>query len=227
VLTSDDYALRLWTPRPPSTDPVRADTGANPGTGPVDLIARIPPDTFQKHPDWQIRDGAFFKPTPSGALEIAYTPPPDYRVDMELELAGEEASKGLGIGLVIDGRRAEVAIDMLLARDFRTAPGLVVGDRYSGLCGLGGLEVPYGPGCYHGQLLSESRPARLALTVRPGSIHVTCDDVLVVDWAGDPKRIVPNIGFMRTDHPNDLVLALDSPLMIRKMTLTPLPAESR
>jgi len=123
----------------------------------------------------------------------------------------------------VDGRRTEIAIDKLLARDARQARSLETNGRYSGLDGYNGIPVPYGPQPHHGQLLFPSRPVQLSVTVRPTSIHMTCDGTTVVDWTGDPKRLIPHVHWNAIGS-KSLFLSSSTSVRIHEMTLTPLAA---
>jgi hypothetical protein len=81
------------------------------------------------------------------------------------------------------------------------------------------------PRAHHGQLLAPSRPARLSLTVRRGSLKMTCDESVVVDWRGDPRRLIRSLSSHLPDS-NEFFLGSSNTFLIREMTLTPLMTAS-
>jgi len=171
------------------------------------------PDTYTIG-KWQIRNGALESPTTTGArLQCPYALPPEYRIDMEVERVGQAGPYAFALGFVVDGRLTEITIDKEIDP---------IG-KCTGLDGLDGVPLDLSPNVHRGQLLFPSRAARLSLTVRRGSINLTCDGSRVVAWSGDPKRL---IGFFRWHIPDPklLFLASSSSILFRKMTLTPLTA---
>jgi hypothetical protein len=144
---------------------------------------------------------------------------------MKVELVGQPGDNPLGLGLAIAGRHAGVSIDKLLSPKGRQARSLIANDRYSGLEEVDGVPVPFGPKPYHGQLLFRSRPVQFEITVHPDSIRLTCDGVEVVDWSGDPMRIIPHLHW-RSIAARSLFLNTNTSVLIHEMTLTPLSIET-
>jgi eukaryotic-like serine/threonine-protein kinase len=215
VLTGDRYALRLWTPRQPGAGASEPPAPTNRGKSPVNLLALIQPPTF-KIGDWQMRRGALLSPPTSGArLQVPYAPPPEYRIDMEVELIDKDGDYGFALGLVIGGRQTEITIDKKVERH----------GKCTGLDGFDGVPVHAGPSVHRGQLLFPSRSTRLSVTVRRNSINLTCDGSIVVDWSGDPKRLI-RIRQWHIPDPKALFLASSSSILFHEMTLTPLTAAS-
>ena len=215
MLTGDRYALRLWTPRQPAADASEPPASPNRDTSPVNLLALIQPQTYRIG-DWQMPLGALISPVWSGArLQFPYAPPPEYRVDIEVERAGREATYGFGIGCVAGGRQVEISIDQVIDK---------IG-KCTGLQGLDGAPFEYIPTFHRGQLLFPNQPARLSLTVRRNSIKLTCDGSDVLDWKGDPTRFVPYHRW-RIPNRNTLFLTLGSVVKFHAITLTPLTAAS-
>ncbi len=164
------------------------------------------------------KDGTLLSPTTTGSrLQIPFSPPPKYRIDLEVEPLGKDADYVFALGPVISGRQTEIVIDRKLAD----------GGRGTGLDGLDGvpLDILRASRVHSGQLLSPSQPTHFVLTVRRGSINLACDGTNVVSWKGDPKRF---IRYLRWHIPDSkaLFLATTSPVKFHKMTLTPLTAAS-
>lgn len=216
VLTGDRYALRLWTPRQSGAGASQLPAPTNRGTSPVNLLKLIQPQTY-KIGDWQMRRGVLISPTTGGArLEIPYSPPLEYRLDMIVEhVATKEVSYAFALGSVISGRQIEIGIDHVV-HPF---------GKCTGLAGLDGAPVEAGPRFHRGQLLFRNRPARLSFTVRRDSISVMCDGSQVFNWKGETKRFIPYHRWKIPD-PTKLFLASASSVKFHEMILTPLTASS-
>jgi serine/threonine protein kinase len=215
LLTGDRFALRLWTPRQAATDATEPPPSANQVSAPVDLVGRINSDTF-KIGDWSVSGGELTSPATVGArLQLPCPVPAEYRIDMEVEKITDHAGYGFALGLVVDGRQTEIAFDKHEGRS----------EKLTGLDGLDGEPLDFSERAHRGELLVPGRPARLSVTVGLRSINLTCDGSIVVNWRGDPKRLVP---FARWHIPDrrSLFLASGSSIVFRKLTLTPLPARN-
>ncbi len=216
VLTTDQYGIRLWTPRPPGAVARATTLQADRSTAPIDLIAQIQPETFRVG-QWQIQDGDLLSPTTGGArLQFPTVPPPEYRIDLEVERVGPDPGYGFALGLLVDGRQTELAVDHKNDK----------GEKLTGLDGVDGVPIQFSLKVHRGALLVPSRPARFALTVRRDAIDLTCDGSRVLDWKGDPTRLIPLLRWKVPD-PRLLFLATASAVRFRKITLTPLTTASR
>ena len=118
VLTGDRYALRLWTPRQPGADASEPPVTANRDTSPVNLLALIQPETY-KIGDWQMRMAARCSARrPAGpACRFPTAPPPEYRIDMEVERVGKDTGYAFALGFVVGGRQTEIGIDKVVEPD--------------------------------------------------------------------------------------------------------------
>jgi serine/threonine protein kinase/WD40 repeat protein len=222
LLTGDDYAIRVWTPRPPEAVAKQAPKSTGTHDGPVNLIALIGREPLKTLVKWAIEKGDLVSPPNTVAsLVIPFAVPSDYRIDMTVELTGKESDNPLKVGLSVAGRHTEISIDTIHGESGRRTQSLVPKERYTGLNGCEGRPNPFGQQPYHGQLLFRSRPVRLSATVTPGSIRITCDGSLVVDWTGDPKSLIPYHGW-RQFPGNSVFLHSYSAIRIHEMTLTPL-----
>jgi serine/threonine protein kinase/WD40 repeat protein len=227
VLTGDDYAIRIWTPRAAGSGAIEPPSSANKHVGPVDLLALVAREPHKSSGKWETPHGELHSPpTRWASLEIPYVTPPDYRIDMKVELVGKESDRPIGLGLLVDGRRTVIAIDKVLVRDGRQAKGLETNGRYSGLNDVDGVPLPFGPHPHHGQLLFPSRPVKLSVIVGPTSIRMTCDGSSVVDWKGDARSLIPHAQgkSFGTGYP---FLYSNTSVVIHQMTLTPLDPASR
>ncbi len=215
VLTGDRYGLRLWTPRESGDEASPAPATANPDTTPVDLLALVDAQTF-KIGEWQIGSGELLsQPKPGGRLQFPYAPPAAHRIDIEVELVGKENDYGFALGFVVGGRQTEITIDKKVDSN----------NRYTGLNGLDGAPVDRNDKAHRGQLLLTARVVRFSLTVRGSSINLTCNGSSVVDWSGDPRRLIRLLLWHIPDR-KSLFLCSGSSIRFRKMILTPLTAAS-
>jgi eukaryotic-like serine/threonine-protein kinase len=217
-LTGDNYGLRLWTPR--STDAVAnvRPAVANRDASPVNLLALIEPRTHKITGDWlKTADGALLSLAKPGwsRLRVPYALPPEYQIEMDVERVGKGESTTLGLYFPVGDRQAHIAIDRLIEKDLRC----------TGLVGYNGLPVSHAPKAHRGQLLVTSQRARLSLTVRLDSIKLICDGSVVMDWKGDPKRLIRSLTWHLPDS-NELFLGTGCSYLIREMTLNPSTAEN-
>jgi hypothetical protein len=221
LLTGDFYGIRRWTPRRTASEPV-SDT--NRSKDPVDLVALVGQEPHKSQGYWEVRDSKLFSPTTHAAfLQIPYSPPPAYRIAMKVELVGKLSDRTMGLGLVVDNRQTQIVIDKALPATGRLSNSLDQKGRYSGLNDVDGVPMPFGPNPHHGQLLIASRPVQIEVTVRPGSVEMTCDGVRVVDWNGDPRQLIRNVHWNLAGS-KSLFLTSNTSVVIHQMTLTPLPA---
>jgi serine/threonine protein kinase/WD40 repeat protein len=216
VLTGDRYALRLWTPRRSTADTIPPKASPVPDTSPVNLLALITPQTYRIG-KWEMPEGALESPPHTRArLQLPYSPPPEYKLDFEVEqLAGKESDYKFAIGLVVAGRQVEIGVDHLVDD---------IG-KCTGFAGLDGAPFQANPNFHRGQLLSPGHRVRLSVTVGRDSINLTCDGSNVLDWNGDPKRFIP---YKRWNIPDSdkLFLCSGSAVKFHEITLTPLPQAS-
>ena len=214
VLTGDEHGLRLWTPRESGDPAGAAPATANPDTTPVDLLALVDEKTTREG-EWQIGSGELLsQPKAGGRLQFPYTPPAAYRIDIEVELVGKENDYGFALGFVVGGRQTEITIDKMVGSN-----------RYTGLNGLDGAPVDRNDKAHRGQLLLPARVVRFSLTVRGSAINLTCNGSSVVNWSGDPRRLI-RLVLWRVPDRKSLFLCSGSSIRFRKMILTPLTAAS-
>jgi eukaryotic-like serine/threonine-protein kinase len=216
VLTGDRYALRLWTPRQGDTDTSSPKASPARDTSPVNLLALITPQTYRIG-KWEMPEGALESPPHTGArLQLPYSPPPEYRLDIEVEqVAGKESDYVFAIGLVVGGRQVEIGVDHRVDD---------IG-KCTGFAGLDGAPFQANPNFHRGQLLSPGRRVRLSVTVGRNSINLTCDGSNMLDWNGDPKRFIPYSRWKIPDS-DKLFFCSGSAVKFHEITLTPLAQAS-
>ncbi len=213
VLTTDSHGVRLWTPRPPGARPPVPQASRD--TKPVDLILQVNASTF-KTGVWHTDNGVLISPPSIARFQFPTVPPLEYRLDLEVERVGKDSEYAFGLGILVDGRQTEISIDRKDAKH----------EKYTGLNGYDGLPVFLSMKVHRGALLAPSRPSRFVVTVRRDSLEVTCDGVPVMDWKGDPRRLIPVMGWGVRDK-DKIFLATSSAVKFHKITLTPLSAGSR
>jgi WD40 repeat protein len=224
LLTGDDYAVRIWTPRPPQAAPSEAPGTTSRQEAPVDLLALIDHEPHKSWGEWmKMRSSGLRSPdAPYARLQVPYEPPAEYRIDMKVELVGKESSQPLAVGLIVGGRKTVIGIDKV-APEGRGDRSVQPNTRYTGIGDYDGVSLPFGPHRHHGQLMFPSRPVQLSVTVRPESIRLTCDGSWVFDWNGDPRGLIPHVQWRRFGS-KSLFLSTNSAVLIHEMTLIPLAA---
>ncbi len=222
VITSDKNGIRIWTPRPPTAIAAAPAIATQPSNDPVDLIAILDRIPHKAYGDWQVRGSELQTPSTRYArLQVPCEPTSDYRINMKVELIGKEASHPLGLGLVVGGRQTEILIDTITPKDGKLSKSLVPNGRYSGLNYVDGVPLPYGSNAHYGRILYPSRPVDIVVTVRAGSIRMTCDAVIVVDWSGDPRQLIRHVHWTDVGS-KSLFLSSSTSVLIHRMVLTPL-----
>lgn len=189
-----------------------AASSAADANGAVDLLALIDPkrDAVESH--WRLRDGKLVTPTGGySRLQIPYAPPPEYRIDMELERQ-EDVGNGINLGFVAAGRQSMLVID-----GFRSV------GRAAGLETIDGKRAKENETTHRGELLRLNVPAKISLTVQHDRITFACDGVTILNWTGDQHRLglLPEWEIPNRDH---LFLGSQAVFVIRRLTLTPLSA---
>jgi hypothetical protein len=213
VMTTDAHAVRLWTPRPPGARPYVPQASGD--MKPVDLIRRIDSTAF-KSGNWRVDNGVLVSPPNIARFQFPTVPPSDYRLELDVERVGKDSEYAVGLGLLVDGRQTEIAIDRKNSK----------GEKFSGLSGDHGLAVFSILNRHRGALLTPSRPSQMVVTVHRDAIEMTCDGTPIVNWKGDPKTLIPFVGWNIRD-PDKLFLATSSEVKFNKIVMTPLPAGSR
>ncbi len=213
ILTSDSHGVRLWTPRPRNARPPTPKASRD--TKPIDLLRPVNANTF-KAGDWHIDNGVLLSPATPARFQFPTVPPWEYRLDMDVERVGKDTNYGFSLGILVDGRQTEIAVDK---KDEK-------GEKFSGLEGYDGLAVFSSLKVHRGALLVPGRSSHFAVTVRRGAIDVTCDGTRVMDWKGETKRLIPYQRWAVRDT-DKIFLGSDSEVKFQKITLTPLGAGSR
>jgi hypothetical protein len=132
---------------------------------------------------------------------------------VEVERIGKDGDYGFAFGFLVDGRQAEICIDK----------NVYDAGKRAGLNGLDGVPLSLSSDSHEGQLLLQNRPVHFSLTVHRRSIKLTCEGSTIVDWRGDPRRLIRFVHWHVPDH-RSLFLCSGSLLRFRKMVLTPLTA---
>jgi serine/threonine protein kinase/WD40 repeat protein len=210
-VTTDRYALRLWTPRDGNAAPTDSPASADRDSSPVDLLKLISPERDAVAGVWQIRDGALFTPTTTPAyLNIPFTPPAAYRIDMKIVRQPTKGDAIVVIGLLVGGHQTALYIDRPVEAT----------DKGTGLDGVDGVPISKAERIHSGQVLYPSRPAHLSVTVQGQRITLSCDGKDVFDWSDDPRRLIRSLSWHAPDK--KLFLNATCPILVRTMNLTPL-----
>ena len=213
VLTSDHYAVRLWTPRKEGPSPSAEDKtkkiDASHGEGPVDLLSLIQPGTHKDANGWRVINGVLNSPPQSWArLHVPYPLPSQYQIDMDVERRGDKP-QAFYLFYSVQGRQTSLIIDD------RSNVGM-----FTAMDEIEGVPAAQAVRIHGGQLLLPSKPVQLSLAVEEGRIRLTCDGKDILDWQGDPKSLIRSLGW-GVSNTKVLYLASPSPILIHKMTLTP------
>lgn len=141
----------------------------------VDLLATIDPALDSVRGIWW-RNGRALQMNGEtyARLQVPVTPPESYTLRMKAtRLAGDDM---LGIGVVVGGKQALVAIDGYEGTK-------------TGLSQIDGQTNEGNETTFDGALLPKDVPVELVVEVRPGSTKLTANGRTIFDWQGDPARL--------------------------------------
>ena len=169
---------------------------------------------------------------PGARLRIPVEPQPRYVLTATIER--RQGNGPVCLGLVADGHPVNVAIDWYQPEafyDFKKE------SYHVGLAMLDAKHVPDPSNLTHRSypfsLLPKGKRTEVRCVVLPDTVIVTCGDLEIVRWHGDPRRLeFVNEYLPSNDSPSDrsqLWLGVyDSEFLIRDLRLVPLsPEESR
>jgi len=207
-----DSDVRVWRlPQPSPRQP----------TGPaVDLLANYDLAKDVLDGKWEIQNGALTSPTlpPKWESSLYYTAqirvgqwPKDYALRFKAtRIAGGD---GLTIGSRVAGNVVDISLDSNAS--FNAFNG--IDDKHA--------QNPQNESLYRSPVFKNLQEADVAITVYGRHIRVEVDDRTIIDWTGDPARLIPNASQFYDDGAISLVTYPVSQFRISACTLTPLSAE--
>ena len=179
----------------------------------IDLLKLIDPVRDTVYGQWWFDDTGLISDwwRADSMLQIPFTPPAEYDIEMEVErLAG---AAELHVGLVAGGRQFGVSLD---AWGSWTVVEMIDGGR---------LEPR---GAYHqGKVIPSDRPVALNFSVRRSKLTVKRDGETIIDWDADYTRCRPNSHWK---IPAERFLSLaswGSSFRIKRMKLTPISRQEQ
>ncbi|HEV3345251.1 MAG TPA: protein kinase [Pirellulales bacterium] len=176
--------------------------------GTIDLLKLIDPSRDAIRGKWQLRDGQLITPAKEWytQIEVPYDLPTEYRLTAIAKCATHDAD--LYFGLTMAGSQTLLVLDGFIA----AISGLEMIDDGQTIVNHTGKR---------GRLLKDGEPNTIVCTVRKRRIHVTCNGAVLVDWAGDPKRLSLPTGF--TPLPRRLFIGSVATFHITRLEITPFP----
>jgi WD40 repeat protein/formylglycine-generating enzyme required for sulfatase activity len=197
-----------WGPMPGPLDPIPAGPSSEKA---IDLLKLIDLQKTYAFGDWRLKRGILISPMLGSALfQLPYEPPDEYQVVMVVERSlGNEA---LILGAPVGGQRASIFLD----------------GHTSSRSGLGadGRHYDQNETTHQGRVLTNGRKSLVVYTVRKDGIEVTCDGNSIINWKGDPGRLLTH----PVDHarnPRALSLMTFSIFQISRLELIPLTGQGR
>ena len=143
--------------------------------GVVDLLPMIDPKKDTVSGDWVFKDGALA--CSYGAkirIEIPYTPPDEY--DLEVTVEKRTGNGTVGLGLVRGNLPFGLWID---------------GQQQYGTCLSRLADIDNLPDKFTDTLIAPSQPSEVVVSVRNGGVSVTIDGKRVIKWTGKWSRMSP------------------------------------
>jgi hypothetical protein len=154
---------------------------------------------------WEIVDGQLVGK--EGGLMLPGEVPPDYQLEMTAERLTPEGFFVLGI--VVAGHQTAVVIDWAIG-----------GNRVTGFHGLDSQAADRNESTYRGEIFQSGRPCQLRFVVRGNYVQVTADDKTLIQWRGDPARLIVSCDWSVPDG-QALFISSSGTFQISRLELTP------
>lgn len=184
----------------------------------TDLLSLVDPQRDSLGPDkWKRVDNNALENPSVGqwpTLQIPFTPPADYALDLEIErLPGGRTTGSAELGLIVGGRPALLILDA----------GEISALEFQGL----GFANSENPTLTRRPLFPVGEVRAVHVEVRSRSVRVAVDRQLLIDWSGDPATLSVRTEGAALDLSRLWIRAYTSnSYRWRSLRLTPLPAES-
>jgi hypothetical protein len=175
----------------------------------IDLLVMIDPKNCWQQGEWSEEKGKLLSPKRYGArLELPYSPPAEYRLNVIVESLDEP--NGLLLGLLSGGKRFVTL--------FNYASGEV---RLSAIENVRGRNVG-NETTFAGPLLRKDRLAQVIVTVTKAGIHAAVDGRTILSWEGSPDELSLS-DYWSTPNEKALFLgAYDCRYRFHRITLEPI-----
>ena len=138
-------------------------------------------------------------------LQLPDRPPEEYVISLRARRHTGENT--FAIGIPVGEQQVLVTFD-------------AQGGTVSGLESLDGKRINENDAAYRGRLLFPDKEVMIKCTVQKDSIRCTCDDVKVVDWKGDLRKLSVPPDFAVPDRKALFLAALASRIAIREITVS-------
>lgn len=172
----------------------------------IDLLATLDPKLDAVRGIWW-RNGRSLQMNGEtyARVQVPVTPPRNYTLRMRAtRLAGDDM---LGIGIVVGGKQALVAIDGYEG----TKTGLALID---------GRTNEANETTHDGALLPKDAPVELVVQVRADSAKLTANGQTIFDWQGDPARLSLQDRYVIPEESRLLIATWNTIFEISEFTLT-------
>jgi hypothetical protein len=172
----------------------------------IDLLATLDPKLDSVRGIWWLNGKSLQMNGETYArVQVPVTPPENYTLRMKAtRLAGDDM---LGIGVVIGGKQALVAVDGYEGTK-------------TGLSQIDGRTNEDNETTFSGALLRESVPVELVVQVRAGSAKLTADGRTIFEWKGDPARLSLQDDYAVPNQARLVVATWNTIFEISEFTLT-------
>lgn len=181
-----------------------------PADKPIDLLKLIDLSRDVLQGEWQQTNTALIGPF-DGRIYFPAKTPEDYQLKFSVRRI--EGNDTLGLGFVMAGRQGMVVLDELnSACSALHVDGRGAGDDSNCTKWRGGLFVD--------QALKQ-----IVLTVHPGHLHLAFDGKTIIDWHGNPERLMLLSDYFVASRQSPFVLMSKSKYVFESATLTPIKPE--
>jgi hypothetical protein len=182
--------------------------------GGIDLLAFTDPKKDKANGEWKRDKGnSIVLEKSDGTLKIPYEPPPQYDLEMTLEVIG--GSGWTAIGLIKDKSRFVAVIDAV-------ASGYVTGFE-----AIDGKSAAANETTYKGQVLKLNKPSNIVLSVRDSGATLTIDGQKKSEYRGPYSKLNYSGGYAPAGHNGLYLTFLNTGARITKMQLTPISGQGK
>lgn len=201
LATTDLTKSVVWPDSKLATDPAGE---------PIDLLKLVDLSRDVLKGEWQQTKTALVGPF-DGRIYFPAKTPEDYQLKFSVRRI--EGNDTLGVGFMMAGRQGMVVLDELNS----ACSALHVDGR--------GADDDFNCTKWRGKLFVDQAVKQIVLTVHPGHLHLSFDGKTIIDWHGNPERLMLLSEYLVASRQSPFVLMSKSKYVFESATLTPIKPE--
>lgn len=181
---------------------------AEPAGPAIDLFRSIEKNRDLISGSWT-REGTSLVGTPNSKIYLPETVPADYQ--LRFNVTRESGKESFVVGFPMEGRTGTIAFDSY-------------GGGYSGLY-IDGRTPNANCTTRQGMVFRNSEASTVVITVHPGHLHATVNDVTIVNWYGQSNRLVAFADEGMTNRETPFLVTYGSNYRIDSAAMIPIKPE--